>query len=210
MVLTGLLVGGSSMLIGCASGPPLKEETVTQSLPPMAQPERAIGYKTVQLRDGREEVNTLVAQTGDTETWTNSSGCRAVVSRTGLDPALEFANCEGSTGTHTIKLLRGTPYPLTAGGKWAYSFSGSNTSGGRWEGQRDCEVKGAARITTGTGPHDTYKVVCEDVAKDWKTIYTYYVAPKIESTVLSERRRLRYWTGAPPTDTTRWELVRQE
>jgi hypothetical protein len=201
---------GASILAGCATGPLLKEEAVAKPLPPMERPERAVGYKTVQLRDGKEMVSTLVAQTADTQTWSDSLGCRAVVSRVGFAPAMEFTNCDGSSGTQAIKPLRGTPYPLTLGNKWAYSFSGANATGGRWEGQRDCEVKGTARIKTGTGEHDTYKVVCEDSAKDWKTIYTYYVAPALQSTVLSERRRLRYWSGAPPGDTTRWELVRQE
>ncbi len=210
VALAVLLAVGASILTGCAAGPPLKEEAVAKALPPMERPERAIGYKTVQLRNGKEVVNTLVAQTTDTQTWSDSLGCRAVVSRVGFAPATEFDNCDGSSGTQSIKLLRGTPYPLTLGGKWAYSFSGANKAGGRWDGQRDCEVKSTARIKTGMGEHDTYKVVCEDSAKDWKTIHTYYVSPAIQSTVLSERRRLRYWTGAPPNDTTRWELVREE
>jgi hypothetical protein len=176
----------------------------------MAQPERAVGYKTVQLRDGKEVVNTLMAQTADTQTWSDSLGCRAVVSRIGFAPAMEFTNCEGNTGTQSVKLLRGTPYPLTVGGKWAYSYSGANTKGDQWQGQRDCEVMGTSKVKTGIGEHDTYKVVCNESTKSSKTINTYYVSPALQSTVFQERRRIRYWSGAPPPDTTKWELVRQE
>jgi hypothetical protein len=207
----GLLALGGLILTGCASTPPLKEEAVAKALPPMARPERAVGYKVVQLRDGKEEVSTLLAQTADTQTWSDSSGCRAVVSRTGFAPALEFANCEGGqTGYQTIKLLRGTPYPLALGSKWAYSFSGTNTKGDQWEGQRECEVMGTARIKTGTGEHDTYKVVCDERTRNSRTTNRYYVSPALQATVFQERRRTRNWTGAPPPDTTQWELVRQE
>ena len=208
--LTLLLAVGAAVMTGCASAPPLKEEAVASSLAPIPRPERAVGFKNVQLRDGKEMVSTLVAQTADTQTWSDSLGCQAVVSRSGFAPALEFTNCDGSTGRQTIKLVRGAPYPITLNSKWTYSFSGTNTTGGRWEGQRDCEVKGTARLKTAMGDQDTYKVVCEDIARDWKTINTYYVSPALQNTVLSERRRLRYWTGAPPNDTTRWELVKQE
>src|SRR5437773_6199165 len=106
--LAVLFAVGASLLTACASGPPLKEEAVTTSLAPMPRPERAVGYKVITIRDGKEEVNTLLEQTADTQTWMDSLGCRAVVPRTGFGPALEYANCEGSTGTQKVKLLRGT------------------------------------------------------------------------------------------------------
>jgi hypothetical protein len=205
-----LLAVGAALSGGCASGPPLKEEAVSGALPPLPRPERAVGYKVVNLRDGKEEVSTLVAQTADTQTWLESSGCRAIVPRTGFAPALEFANCEGSTGTQVVKLLHGTPYPLVAGGKWAYSYAGRNTRGNEWSGRRECEVKGPARVKTATGEHDTYKVVCEDRQSDVNTVRTYYVSPPLQATVFLERYRVRFWAGAPPPDRTKWELVRQE
>jgi hypothetical protein len=210
VVLTALVAGGVSILTGCASAPPLKEKAVSNPLPPISQPNRPVGYKVISLRDGKEEVSTLVEQTADTQTWTDSLGCRAVVSRTGYSPAIEFANCEGDTGSQKVKLLRGTPYPLALGGKWAYSFSGTNTRGDQWAGERECEVKGTARVTTGTGEHDTYKVICRDSTRSSTVTRTYYVSPALQTSVLMERRRVRYWTGAPPPDSTRWEFVRQE
>jgi hypothetical protein len=54
---------GVVFLSGCASSPPLQEQATTKMLAPMSQPERAVGYKVIRIRDGREEVNTLVAQT---------------------------------------------------------------------------------------------------------------------------------------------------
>lgn len=205
-----LMAVGTSLLTGCASGPPLKEEAVSTSLAPMPQPERAVGYKVVNLRDGKEDVNTLVEQTADTQTWLDSSGCRAVVPRTGFAPALELTNCEGNTWTQTVKLTRGMPYPLTLGGKWVYSYSGTNTRGDRWAGQRHCEVAGTTRIKTGAVEHDAYKVVCEDNAGNTQTTRTYYVSPTLQTTVFQERYRVRNWTGAPPPDRTRWEFVKQQ
>jgi hypothetical protein len=176
----------------------------------MPRPERAVGHKVVTLRDGKEETSTLIEQTADTQTWMDSLGCRAVVPRAGFGPALEYANCEGATGTQKVKLLRGAPYPLAVGGKWAYSYAGTNTRGNQWSGERACEVKGSARVKAGAGEHDTYKVICEDTQSDMKTVRTYYVSPSLQTTVLQDRYRIRYWTGAPPPDRTRWEFVRQE
>jgi hypothetical protein len=196
---------------GCASGPPIKEETVSGPVPPLARPERAVGYKVVNVRDGgKEESSTLVEQTADTQTWQDSLGCRAVVLRIGFAPASEFANCEGSTGTQVVKLLNGSPYPLGTGGKWAYSYSGRNTRGNEWSGRRECEVKGPARVKTAIGEHDTYKVVCEDRQADQNVVRTYYVSPALQQTVFQERYRVRFWAGAPPPDRATWELKRQE
>ena len=187
-----------------------QEQTVSKAFAPMPQPERAVGYKVVRIRNGREEVNTLVAQTAETQTWADSSGCRAVLPRTGFGPALEFTNCDGSTGTQRVALARGTPYPLTLGGKWVYSFEGSNTRGDRWTGQRHCEVAGIARVKAGTAEHDAYKIICEDNAGNAMSTHTYYVSPELQTTVYQERYRVRNWPGAPPPDRTTWQFVRQE
>ena len=205
-----LLAVGVSLLTGCASSSPLQEPAVSKALAPMPQPERAIGYKVVRIRDGKEVVNTLVAQTGETQTWADSSGCRAVLPRTGFGPALEFTNCDGSTGTQTVTLARGVPYPLALGGKWVYSYAGTNTRGDHWTGQRHCEVAGNARVKAGAVEHDTYKVVCEDNGGNTKATNTYYVSPELQTTVIQERYRVRNWPGAPPPDRTTWEFVRQE
>jgi hypothetical protein len=198
------------LLAGCASAPPVKEEALTKPLAPMQRAERSIGYKLVQLRDGKEEATTLVAKTAETETWTTTSGCRYVVARTGFAPPLEFSDCEGNTGSHTVKLLSGTPYPLALGGKWAYSYSGQNAKGNKWTGRRDCSVQAAMRVKTVSGEHDTYKVVCDDNQGDFKASHTYYVSPALQTTVIQERYRVRYWQGAPPPDRTKWEFVKQE
>lgn len=176
----------------------------------MPQPQRAVGYKATRLRDGKEDVATLVAQTADTETWTDGSGCRFVVLRTGFAPASEFSDCEGNTGTQTVKLLRGTPWPLAVGSKWAYSYAGANSRGNKWTGQRDCAVQGVTRVKTGSGEHEAYKVVCEDAQENFRATNTYYVSPALKTAVFQERYRIRYWTGAPPPDQTKWEFVKQD
>ena len=107
-VLTLLLAVGAAVMTGCASAPALKEEAVAKPLPPVVRPERTVGYKVVQLRDGKqEEVNSLVAQTDEAQTWMSSTGCRAVVSRVGFAPAAEFAKGEWHHLSQTVKLLEG-------------------------------------------------------------------------------------------------------
>ena len=145
-LLTVLVAAGAALLTGCASAPPLKEQAVSKPLAPMPKAERELGYKIISLRDGTEFVRTLTEQTADTETWTDSTGCRVVLPRTGFAPTLEFINCEGNSGRQTITLLRGTPYPLILGSTWVYAFSGSSNRGTQWRGERHCAVDSTARI----------------------------------------------------------------
>ena len=203
-------LGGALLLTGCASAPPVKEEAMTKTLAPMPEPQRAVGYKVTRIRDGKEDIATLVAQTTDTQTWTDSTGCRYVLLRTGFAPVREFSGCEGNTGTQKVTLLRGTPYPLTAGSKWAYSYAGENARGNKWTGQRDCAVQGVTRVKVSSGEHETYKVVCEDSQENFKSTHTYYISPALQTTVFQERYRVRYFTGAPPPDRTTWEFVKQD
>jgi hypothetical protein len=63
---------GAWLVAGCASAPPLKEEAASSSLAPMPRPERKVGDKMVNLRDGKEVINTLVEQTDTTQTWSDS------------------------------------------------------------------------------------------------------------------------------------------
>ena len=204
-----LIALGTSLLPGCASAP-VREEAITKALAPMPQPERAVGYKVTRLRDGKEDIATLMAKTADTETWTDGTGCRFVALRTGFAPPLQFDNCEGNTGSNDVKLLSGAPYPLAVGSKWAYSYEGRNSKGNRWAGQRDCSVQGVTRVKIGSGEHETYKLVCEDNQENFKATNTYYVSPALQTTVFQERYRRRYWQGAPPPDTTKWEFVKQD
>jgi len=170
--ITMVLVVGACFLSGCASR---TKEAATQSIAPIARPERPIGYQAIRRVDGAEEVYTLVAKTADTETWDSPRGCRAVYPRTGFAPPVKFSNCNGSSGTQVVKLLRGTPYPLTVGGKWAYSYEGKSPSGDRWSGELHCEVASAARVRVDTIDHDVCTVVCEDNIGTVKTTYTYTI-----------------------------------
>ncbi|MGH7335693.1 MAG: hypothetical protein ACREKS_23675 [Candidatus Rokuibacteriota bacterium] len=170
--VTVLLVVGACLLTGCASR---KEAATTQSIPPMTRPERPVGYAAIRLVNGMEEVYTLVDKTADTETWEGPSGCRAVYPRTGFAPALKFTNCDGLSGTQVVKLRQGTPYPLTVGGKWVYSYAGKSTRGDRWSGELHCEVASAARVRVDTAERDVCTVVCEDNVDNVKTTYTYTI-----------------------------------
>lgn len=182
--VTAIVLGTSAVLLtGCASGPPLKEEAVSKALAPMPRPERKVGYKIINLRDGREVVSTLVEQTDTTQTWSDSLGCRVVVLRTGFAPVLETSNCDGNSIAQAVTLVRGTPYPLTAGGKWQYSYSGKDGRGNQWSGQRHCAVQGTSRVKTVSGEHEAYKVVCEDNQGNMSTTFTYYVSPALQTTV---------------------------
>jgi hypothetical protein len=204
------IMAGSALLAGCASSPPLKEQMVSKTLAPMPQADRPVGYKVVRLRDGREEVATLVAKTAETETWADTTGCRIVLPRTGFAPALEISNCEGFTGTQTVTLTSGTPYPLMLGSKWVYAFTGTSSRGDRWTGERRCDVGATVRVKANGGEHDTYRVVCDETAGNTRITRTYYVSPELQTYVFQERYRVRNWQGAPPPDRSTWEFVKQD
>ena len=168
------LVAGAPVLAA------MPAEQAGPQLPPMQRPERNVGFKWVGLKNGKEVDLTLVAKTANTESWQMSDGCSWTRPNTDpFAPSVKWSGCANNDGTSVVKLLGGDPWPLQVGKKWTYSLRGSNVTGGSWDTNRECEVKGVARIKTKLGEHDTYKVVC---TVPWGT-RTWYMSPSLKTSV---------------------------
>jgi hypothetical protein len=106
------------------------------------------------------------------------------LAKDGFGPSVAWANCNGDTGSATVK-LQGETWPLAVGKSWSYAYSGVNARGNSWSGTRACTVKATARIPTPAGEEDTYKVTCSD----YDSSHTYYVSPARSATVRYEQHR---------------------
>ncbi len=166
----------------------IEEAPVTTALPELLSPPiYATGYQVSTITDGEQDTVTLLSQTDATETWKEGSGCTWTQPKTGFAPSLAWSGCTDSDGTQQIALTKGKPYPLRLGNTWSYSLSGSNNVGNSWDGDRDCEVTSTVRITTTSGEHDTYKVVC---MAPWST-RTWYISAESQQWIRYVRNHYR-------------------
>ncbi|WP_156907371.1 hypothetical protein [Thalassobaculum salexigens] len=183
----------------------IEETAVGVELPLMEEgDEPTVGYAGIVERpDGTQSRFEVVSVDDNKIRWRNSEGCEWSQSRAyarPFAPAVEWRNCGGSSGTATIEGHSGDPeWPLVVGKRWRYDATGYTGSG--WDAGQECEVVGTARITTVSGTHDTYKVVC---TSKWAK-YTRYFSPALDAMVRYERERL---AGAATDDVS--ELVRIE
>ena len=181
-------LGLIAVLAALASCATIKELDVATPLAPMPQPEIQPGYAEVTLFNGKEMTSTLVGQDATTRSWSRSDGCSAVTPRSGFGPAYRWADCNGSTGTASVK-LEGEIWPLVVGRNWSYAYSGVNARGAAWSGRRTCTVKNTVRIPTPAGEEDTFKIACSD----HDATHTYYVSPARKATVRYEQSRRDGW-----------------
>lgn len=180
--IRALSLGGIFSLLlfttACQTVGTIEEVAVTAELPELAsRPTFATGYRVSTITDGEQNTRILISQTDTTETWKNGSGCTYTTLKTGFSPSIEWSGCTGfADGTQRVALTEGQPYPLRVGNTWSYSLSGDNNRGSSWDGTRDCEVASTVRITTVSGTHDTFKVVCTE---PWST-RTWYISAESE------------------------------
>lgn len=174
-------------LSACKSTGISDEAEWTTTLVPMGKPVVQAGDTAYWLRDGSKEVtNSVVAVNGDMTTGKTSDGCHYTEITWGFSPSVEWSGCSPfANGQQEISSIEGSIWPLEVGKTVSYKFSGSNTAGETWNSTRRCEVESAVRITTMSGEHDTYKVVCKD---SW-TDRIWYVSPLLGWTVYFERFR---------------------
>ena len=179
------LVVCAIVLAGCNAAN-VKEEQLAAALVPMENPNHGAGYTRTLTRNGEQHTATIAGASDGTFNWETDRGCKA----TNIDmfaPTLTWSGCEPFTDGSQKVTASGEPWPITVGKKWSYDFSGENSNGDTWSGTRHCEVTGTARITTTTGDHDTFKVLCDDPY----TRLTLYLSPAIGDYVYQERRRKR-------------------
>lgn len=156
---------------------------------PMPKPELAVGDTWIGLKDGKDFQWTVISISGNAYTGRASDGCRWTAISWNFAPSYEFSNCKPyKDGKHKITSIAGKLWPLQVGNRISYAFTGSRTFGKTWSGRRTCEVKSREEpITTISGEHDTYKIICND---RW-TRLTEYVSPKLQAVVYWERHRKR-------------------
>ena len=152
-----------------------------------------MGYKWVGLKDGDPWTATLISKKGDVETWKGNDGCEWSWFGT-FSPSLKWSSCTGADGKQEITPLKGKIWPMVVGNTFEYGYSGPT-----WMGTRKCTVKAQVWVKTGTGEHDTFKIVC----KDNVSVKTWYRSPKLGITVI-------YIQDHNTRGTNTYELVRQE
>jgi hypothetical protein len=203
-----IAVGACFAFTACQTtkAPITTETSVGVKLPPMEKVEApSVGYKViVRQSDGTEGHYEVVAVSDTSLVWRNAEGCEWTQSREfarPFAPSLEWRNCDGSSGTTTIEGHSGDPeWPLRVGKRWRYRATGY-TGTAAWDAGQACEVAATARITTVSGTHDTYTVVC---TSKWAK-YTRYFSPELGAMVRYQRARL---AGSVTNDES--EMIRVE
>ena len=89
-------------------------------------------------------------------------------------------------------------WPLAVGKKWEGKYSGTNTSGGPFSEERNCEVASQEQIQVKAGSFPAFKIVCQgryrtpssngQVTLNGQTWLTYWYAPAAKRSVKVEYR----------------------
>ena len=144
---------------------------------PKPQPYQ-VGTTLRGLKNGKPFTWKVLALNDSTYMIEDTGGCKW----TDIDiisPPPYWENCGGSTGTIEIE-TEGSLWPLEVGKTVRYRFTGTNPKGNRISGVRQCKAVDNVFVTTATGDHYTYKVVCQDKSK----VLTYYISPAFGDRVL--------------------------
>lgn len=154
-------------------------QTGIQLAPAEQATERNVGSVWRALKDGEPYATTLISTTDSSETYEDTDGCTWTRPKGFYSPSTAWSNCGGNDGT-AIVTLSGKIFPLQVGNSWSYDVDGGN-----WQTARNCEVVDTARVRTGLGESDTFKIVCSD---KWNTRTRYY-APKLGTSVFLDHNR---------------------
>lgn len=142
----------------------------------MPAPEYPLGTEVEYRVDGENVLYRVVDVSGGDVTWEDSKGCSFV--QAGGDPVLptlEWDNCGGGSGTHTLGERTGSLWPLELGKTASYAASGRNANGDSWSHTRRCEVADTVSLTVPAGTYDAFEVVC----RDRSSTRTWYFAPDV-------------------------------
>lgn len=181
MQRTILALGTLALILsGCAT---VEEQPAKTALEPMADPgQYRVGATFKVIKNGEPQTWKVTAVDGKATLYEGSDGCKW--SRVGIfSQSLSWENCNGGSGTQKVE-AEGDLWPMEVGKTATYRFSGTNSKGNSWSGVQRCKVEGTVSVTTSTGDHDAYKVVCRD---EWRT-RTSYVSPAAGHRVLLTNR----------------------
>ena len=161
-----------------------QQTAVEAELPPgQAPPAYVVGYQsTWRNKDGSEVTFEITGVEGRTISVQASWGCSYKARADGFAPTLEWKDCGGSTGSHTVKRT-GNIYPLQVGNTESWKYRGKNKNGDKWSGTRKCTVKGTVNVTVPAGNFDTYHVVC----KEKGARYEWHYSPELRKIVTTSR-----------------------
>lgn len=174
------LVFASTLVGSCNAWAELEILQAGIQMAPAEKPaDRKVGTVWRALKDGSPYSTTLIKDTGSSDTNEDSEGCSWTKPKGFYSPSTEWKNCNGSDGTALVS-LSGEIFPLQVGKEWSYDVDGDN-----WRTTRNCIVEDTARVKTGIGEHDTFKIVCTD---KWNTRTRYY-SPKLQTSVFLDRNR---------------------
>lgn len=168
-----------ALVLGLAGCSTVEERPAKMALEPMTRPQPyPVGTLLRGLENGKPFTWRVLALNGGAYTVEDTNGCKW----TDIDivaPPLYWENCSGSSGTIEVE-TEGSLWPLEVGKTVTYRLTGTNSKGNSWSGVRRCEAEDIVSLTTTTGDHDTYKVVCRDKTKT----LTYYISPAFGDRVL--------------------------
>ena len=174
------LIFASTLIVSCNAW---AELVVLQTGIQMDAVEEHVGRKTGSvwrgLKNGKPYAVTYVRVTKSSATLEDTDGCTWTRSTTFSSPSTEWANCSGRDGS-AIVTLKSPIFPFHVGKTWAF-----NVDAGRWRTSRECRVVDTARVRTGIGENDTFKIACKD---KWNT-RTFFYSPTLGTSVHFERHR---------------------
>lgn len=200
VIRTAMFVAAGLGLMSCQTTQPETSQPVTRLAPmqkPSPTPEGAVIHG---IRNGNPSA-TKVVKSDDNIMVYDRGGCISTIDHTRgyFAPEVRWENCNGSSGRVMFHGKSGNIWPLQVGKSEEYSATAS--SRGTWNATRTCEVERQVRITTHTGAHDTFEVVCRS---KWAT-RTYYMSPKLGRFVKYTRRKSNLNSNFSRID---WELTR--
>lgn len=174
------------ILTGCAT---VEEQPAKTALEPMANPQKyRVGTTFNGLKNGKPYSEKVLTANNGSYTKEDNEGC--MWTRTEMfSPTLSWENCNGRSGTQKVE-AEGDLWPMEVGKTATYRFSGTNSKGDSWSSVQRCKVEDTVSVTTSTGDHDVYKVVCRD---EWRT-RTSYMSPAAGHRVLFTNRHNRRGT----------------
>jgi hypothetical protein len=179
MISKNLSLVGVALAVLAACAPQVETETVTSELAPLEWRTPVVGDTAIWQVGDEQRTHKVVAGENGVMSGASSDGC-TWASKYDFSPALEYANCNGYTGTQVIS-GEGSLFPMQVGATARWEIKGTNTTNGAYDNFRECTVKGTARVTVPAGTFDTYHVNCQE---RWR-VRDFYVSPELQHSVIA-------------------------
>jgi len=197
-----LLSVSCAALVACASTSNesgADKMAVSIPLPPAEMPPATtVGTEYQWIKNGERHDSKILAVSDGVLSGESSDGCKWKTTDWQFTPTLAWEECDGYTGSRTLKKSKGSPWPMQVGNKWSHSYSSVTSKGTGYSWKYRCNVRNTERVSVPAGEFDAFKIVCKD---KWN-VRTEWFAPEYAggSTV-----RIKYERDSGTTD---YELVK--